>query len=454
MTRSQPNDASTRLDVLVELARKPRGEYLPSELDAGLRTVVDRLGADRARRSWQRRMAPLAVAALVTSAVLVLGARWLLTPAALGYEVRGGVVLDAGYLRANDGSGVMVTFEEGTQFALAPGARARLRTVDAQGARLGLEHGKASFDVVPDVNRRWEVEVGPFLVRVKGTSFKLAWDPEKEQFELDLEHGKVLVSGPISGGELTLNGGQRLSVQLAKGETRITEVRGLPEEASVTADSESRPDATSASSFATAPNRMAAPDSAALQDDAASNSPREQQSLAPPRSARGETTTERASGAVRSPERDWSNAMARGQWARIVRDAEQQGISTVLTTASVEELFTLANAARYRQRSALARDALLALRWRFPASARATEAAFLLGRVAEARGEFEQALTWYDEYLRSAPKSTYAGEALGRKMTMVSRSRGRAKARPVAEEYLRRHPQGSYAGAARALVNP
>src|SRR5690606_22723129 len=112
MTRSQLNDASSRLDVLVELARKPRGECSLSELDAGLRTVVDRLDAEQARRSWQRRMASLAAAALVVSVVLVLGARWLLMPAALSYEVRGGVVLDAGYLRGNDGSGVVVTFEE------------------------------------------------------------------------------------------------------------------------------------------------------------------------------------------------------------------------------------------------------------------------------------------------------------------------------------------------------
>src|SRR5690606_30895694 len=154
--------------------------------------------------------------------------------------------------------------------------------------------------VVPDVNRRWEVEVGPFLVRVKGTSFELAWDPEREQFELDLEHGKVLVSGPISGGELTLNGGQRLSVHLATGETRITDVRGLTDKAPAAVDSEA---SASAASALSPPNN----------DDAVTSSSRVEWSLAPLRSGQVETTTERASGAGRNSDRDWTSAMARGQ---------------------------------------------------------------------------------------------------------------------------------------------
>ena len=70
--------------------------------------------------------------------------------------------------------------------------------------------------------RRWAVEVGPFLVAVKGTGFTVDWDPANERFELRLHKGRVVVSGPMSGGDITLRAGQRLVVNLASEETVIT----------------------------------------------------------------------------------------------------------------------------------------------------------------------------------------------------------------------------------------
>jgi hypothetical protein len=123
-----------------------------------------------------------------------------------------------------------------------------------------------------------------------------------------------------------------------------------------------------------------------------------------------------------------------------------------LEKASSDDLFAVADAARYRRRMDLARAALLAVKKRFPGSSRALDAAFLLGRVEEAneRG-LVKAVAWYDEYLRRAPRGTYAAEALGRKMTLTNKLEGAEQARPLAEEYLRRFPNGSYAGSARAL---
>ena len=107
-----------------------------------------------------------------------------------------------------------------------------------------------------------------------------------------------------------------------------------------------------------------------------------------------------------------------------------------------------------RRRLDLAQAALLAHRRRFPSSARAAEAIFLLGRVAELQvAGRANALMRYDEYLARAPNGTYAAEALGRKMTLLNDIGGAAKARPIAEAYLRRFPDGSYAGAARALLS-
>ena len=101
----------------------------------------------------------------------------------------------------------------------------------------------------------------------------------------------------------------------------------------------------------------------------------------------------------------------------------------------------------------MARSALLAERHRFPGSPAALDAAFLLGRLAEARpAEIGDAVKWYDTYLAGAPAGTYASEALGRKMVATKQLDGFSAASSLARDYLRRFPAGPYAGAAHALL--
>jgi TolA-binding protein len=155
---------------------------------------------------------------------------------------------------------------------------------------------------------------------------------------------------------------------------------------------------------------------------------------------------------VAKGERGWVEELASGHWDRILDDVKRVGLQTALSKASGEDLFALANAARYRRRPDLARAALLAERRRFPDSPRALDAIFLLGRVEESRApETTRAIAWYDQYLARAPSGGFAAEALGRKMTLTNELEGPAQAQPIAEEYLRRFPRGSYAGSARAL---
>jgi hypothetical protein len=131
---------------------------------------------------------------------------------------------------------------------------------------------------------------------------------------------------------------------------------------------------------------------------------------------------------------------------------DRVGAKAVVDSASIDDLFALADAARYRRRASLAREALLSARRRFPDAARTVDADYLLGRVEEdsERGSAE-ALRFYEAYLSRAPRGTYAAEALGRKMILTKKSRGAGAAAPVATDYLRRFPDGTYAGAARAL---
>ena len=276
------------------------------------------------------------------------------------------------------------------------------------------------------------MEVGPFTVAVKGTVFTLAWDPAGERFELGLRNGSVVVSGPMSGGDIALRAGQRLVVSLAKAETLIT------------GDQTEAPREEPAALLAPAPTAPpSVPGSArdARQNAAAAGPTPARPALAAP-----------APGKTAGHQRRWTDELALGHWDRILEEVERLGTDTALDQASSEDLLSLADAARYRRRTDLARSALLAELRRFPGSPRTLDAVYLLGRVEEAREHgTAQAIAWYAEYLTRAPGGPYAAEALGRKMILTNELAGPARARPIAEEYLRRFPRGSYASAARSL---
>jgi hypothetical protein len=418
--------------VLAALAEWTRGiPGLPDSeaLDTGLRAVRRRMQEDRARRrsmirwSWA---ASLAAAIVLAGELLYSGhpSRHA-TAAAISFRVEGGDLVEGGYLRESGRDGVRLLFEEGTEFIFMPGTRGRLRAVDATGARVAIEHGTASFQVVPSAVHRWQIDVGPFLVTVKGTAFTVSWDATTEKFVLKLRQGRVTVSGPVTGGEIELRAGQRLLIDLPRGETVINEAR--PD-----APVESPGAPTGATSARPAERRSSAGAGPGMRTPA----------VTPPAT--------RLDG-----DRGWAHELAVGHLDSILAEVERAGLKATLETASSEDLVALADAARYRRRMDLAREALLAERRRFPESPRSLDVPFLLGRVEEAdeRG-FERAIEWYDVYLAGEPTGTYAPEALGRKMTLLSKLGGVPAARPIAQEYLRRFPGGTYAGPARAFAPP
>jgi TolA-binding protein len=420
---------SPALATLTTLAHQSVQPATPEQLRRGWSAVAARLSARKARR---RNLVRFAVVGAAACAVVVLGMVSLshlrmrpAAPVALTYQTQGGSVVDGGYLRESGNGAVKLVFAEGTEFVLMPGARGRLRAVDSSGARIAIEHGTASFQVTPRSDAKWFVDVGPFLVTVKGTVFTVSWDAARERFELKLQHGQVSVTGPIAGGAIPLRAGQRLVINLPKEEILITEQK--PEEAWLGAP----------------PADTAAPAADLHMDDQPAAEGFGQDASGQSLPSAGRTHGRRA----------WFEALASGEWDRILADADRVGVKRTLAEASSEDLFVLADAARYRRRTGLARQALLAERRRYPESARALDAVFMLGRLEELNEQgTNKAITWYEAYLAQAPDGTYASEALGRKMMATSKLDGATRAQPVAEEYLRRFPSGTYAGAARALL--
>jgi TolA-binding protein len=415
----------TPLAKLAGLAHDRLGEMSDVQDARGLAGLTARFAQPPRQTGWRlsRRSMLLAGAVAAASVVAALGPS-LLRKSPLTYVMRGGEIQAGGYFRIGEQAQPIIRFSDGSRLDLMAGARGRVATVDAHGARVMLDDGEAYVDVVPREGARWLFDAGPFLVRVQGTEFTLAWKADEGRLDLRLQKGAVSVTGPVSEQAIALRAGQWLTVRLS---THEVFVRNL----------DSEPPASSGP--AVAPSPASRPTAAPPVPEPVQPSSRARQRH-PARSAPPKDF-------------DWASARADGDWERILDHATGRGLARTLAERSSEDLALLADAAHYLGHDDIAERVLLAQRQRFPGSTRAKDAAFLLGRIVEARpGGAMQALGWYDRHLEEAPTGVYASEALGRKMTVLARLQGERAARPVAREYLRRYPGGTYARAARAYA--
>jgi TolA-binding protein len=422
---------------LVELAREGLpGELTPRE-QAGLARLEGRVflappaGAVK-RWSW-------ALGALAAGAAATYLATSAMRPPSdvVSFRVEGGTVSDSGYIRQNDGP-TAVHFSEGTEFALSPGSRARVTNLDAHGARVLLESGKARVHVTPRPRARWSVDAGPYTIRVTGTAFDVAWAGGDEVLDLALHNGSVVVTGPLAAQGLVMEPGQHLVANVKAGVIRLDRPPGSEHAAEAEGPAS---DSTAATTGEQGPEEM--PEGA---------TPARVRHLpahrAPGHLAAGEPGGAEAAGS------SWAARLSRGEFEAVVAAAERRGIDRTLEQAPGEDLAALADAARYARRTELAQRALLAELRRFPRSA-GRDAAFFLGGLVEERpgmGPASVALDWYERYLRQSPRGTYASQALGRKMAMEERLGRADQARAVAGEYLEQFPKGPYAERARALL--
>jgi TolA-binding protein len=320
----------------------------------------------------------------------------------------------------------MVRFSDGSEVAVQRGAEASVRDVGAHGGHVSLERGQVSLSITKKPGAAWFVEAGPYTVRVTGTAFDVSWSEQEQLFEVNLYHGSVVVTGPQIGNGFALRPGQRL-VGRRGGHVLVEGPRSSPvaaaESAALAAGVNTPPPSRVTTDFAPEAESTASVDA---QGDARRSDP-----------------------AV--PHTSWAKLVAQGKFSTVIDEAKRRGIEQALASASIEDLAALADAARYARSTDVARRALLAERQRFPRSSAAREAAFLLGRLAEERGE--GALDWYDRYLSESPRGPYAAQALGRRMMIYYRQRGPAEAAPLADEYLKRFPKGAYVSAARKIID-
>ncbi|EYF04850.1 FecR family protein [Chondromyces apiculatus] len=460
-------EGEVKLARLGDLARVGLPEVDDAARDAAgqerlVAAVVRGAGREEGRRRAITRGATvLAAAAAIAAAVAVV---WW--PSPIDYAVENGTTTAEGYVAAPAGGEARVRFTEGSVVVLAAGASMRVGERGREGARVALEGGRASFEIMRRTGARWSVEVGPFVIEVTGTAFDVRWSREAGELVVQLREGAVVVRGPVAPEGVSMRAGQRLVARLQEGALEIQsgEAARMDDLGAGVGVEGAR-----AATAGAVEGGAAGKDANAQGTGAEGAGPEGTEGAGAEANAQG-TGAEGAGagagaekggaegavgGAAKGHEvaRSWSKRVAEGDFGGVLMDAETRGIQSVLAQGSIDDLSALADAARYTGRSELARKALLAMRKRFAASSSGRAAAFLLGRMADGFAPAE-AITWYDTYLAESPGGAFAAEALGRKMVATQRTGGRAAARPIAERYLARYPRGGHAAAARALLEP
>ncbi|MCU0672356.1 MAG: FecR family protein [Myxococcota bacterium] len=413
------DDARTILDGLpsdeAAIARAKR-----AVLDDGL----DRSARDRkSSRPW----AWIAVSTTVVAAVVALLFVGRSEPA-LTFAVDDAPGRTGAWLAAESVPRTL-RFDDASELVLAPESDATIASTTSRGARVVLTRGRLRAQITHRDDTEWNLDAGPFQIRVVGTAFETEWSPDAAYFELTVSEGAVEVEGPTLDARI-VRAGSAVRVWVREERARTDEAPSVPRESE--AESESGVETSD-------------PEHASTEAELA-------EAAQPTRARRAED--------VRSEPNDAVTLARSGRFAEAIAAVEAAGVERVLRASTPMERLELADAARY------ARDASLAKRF-YEAGPRTGDAgaraAFGLARVAldlpadaagsSAAADRAEAIRWLRTSLRRSSRGALAREARGRLMELLHAS-GDPSAREVANEYLAQHPDGPQAEAARRIVSP
>lgn len=374
-------------------------EGLPFDEERSLERFSRAVRQRRAAPSPPRRV-PVWSLAAAAALLLVVGAVaiWSLMPnrpAPVAFR-------PGAWLETRSSEQLPLRFAEGTQVVVHPISKVHVESVDPRGARMAVERGSVSANIVHRSDTHWAFAAGPFRVRVTGTALRISWDPASEVFEVRVDRGSVAVSGPLLQGERIVRGGERCSVALRQRRLEVTQ-------------KEAR--------------------------DSADEVPHLEVHDLPVMS---DPSTDDLTGSSLH----WLELEHLGRYAEAVARAEAEGLERIYSSGSADELMSLARAARLANRRAIANQALLRCRQRFPGARQAATAAFVLGREAPPT----LAARWFGTYLQEDPSGPLAREAAGRLVESYQQAGKFAQAQMAAQAYLRQYPSGPHAAFARSVL--
>ncbi|HZO11747.1 MAG TPA: FecR domain-containing protein [Polyangiaceae bacterium] len=356
--------------------------------------IEERLGSIRAlakeRKDARKRIrgvSLLAAAVVIASVILVVMRR----PSELTFSIAGASGR-AGEWVAATSEPVAIGFSDGTRITLAEDARARVLEVSPRGARIALERGKLTAEVVHRAEASWAIVAGPFVVHVIGTHFDADWDAALEALTVKLFEGRVEITG-----------------------TCLSEARAVAVGESVRLSCRQVPPPTEA----------------------------------PPEAS----TTPSAAASARTPIKapSWRELFRRADYRGAFEAAEREGIDAIAARSGAAELLELADLARLAKRPDVAQRQYLAIRSRFGREEQAATAAFHLGRMSFT-GAPAEAERWFSTYLAERPSGAFAAEAMGRLLEIQHRAGHKEAAKKTAERYLTAFPNGGHAALARSIL--
>jgi hypothetical protein len=394
-----------------DAAARVRARLARGERPAGARTT-----APRAR---VRRGAVLGALAMAAAVLVVAFAAWRAEHRALTFVIGGKAESGAvgAFLAAPNTGELPLSFSDGTRVGIAPGARARVAEITSRGARLLVESGVVSANVVHRDDTRWLVDAGPFEVKVTGTRFDVAWQPAEQAIIVTLHEGSVVVSGCGLADGQRVSAGQQLHASCKLGTATL---------GPITAEALPSPAGIPAALLSTA---------------------------APAPVAAAEPTTTAASSLPDAPRAPPAHASPLDAPASASASAVASASASASAVASASELLARANADRYAGRFEAATESLETVRGRFRGSEASATAAFELGRIAfDRHHDFAAAGDWFDTYLRERPAGALAREALGRAIESRHRAGDSERAAKLAARYLATYPGGPHATLAHRLA--
>jgi len=168
--------------------------------------------------------------------------------------------------------------------------------------------------------------------------------------------------------------------------------------------------------------------------------------VAPHRAPRARPTAPREPAEESKEAPGWRQLALRGSYREALVEAEAAGFPGLCATLPAGDLLMLADAARFAGRVDRARQALLALRERFPTGPERAMATFTLGRVAaDEQRDHLAAAHWFEATLEERSGGDLARESLGRLVESLERGGDHPAARRRAQSYLARFPDGPHA---------
>ena len=202
---------------------------------------------------------------------------------------------------------------------------------------------------------RWELEAGPFVVRITGTRFRVGWDPAAQTFDIWMEHGTVDVTGPMLADGRRMAPGEVMQVWVAERRGEVRSGRGT----TVAAAAPPPPPATvPAAPVAPAPAATSAEAETPTATEAGSSEPAASEAVTSA-TCRGLNAEARGAGP------SWRDLARAGRYRDAVAAVEATGFDRLLASSSATDLVALGDAARLGGRADLAEKAYQDVRRRF-----------------------------------------------------------------------------------------